>query len=129
MSLGRRECGYAGCFEIPSTCNRPDEKKLTSDGVQMNPYGNIMMSRRVAKALGATNVQLDESEKAWRSASSYSVRLGDIKLSIDAIETLNTAAKAEGTDIRGLLRKAAEARKGDVINAVDKTGTATVLCR
>ena len=95
--------------------NRPDGKKLTSDGVHMNPYGNIMMGRGVAKALGVTDVQLNESEKAWRSVSSHSVRLGDIKLSIDAIETLGAAAKAEGTDIGGLLRKAAEARKDELL--------------
>jgi formylglycine-generating enzyme required for sulfatase activity/lysophospholipase L1-like esterase len=95
--------------------NRPDGKKLTSDGVHMNPYGNIMMGRGVAKALGATDVQLDESEKAWRSVSSHRVRLGDIKLSIDEIEALSSAAKAEGTDLGGLLRKGAEARKDELL--------------
>ena len=95
--------------------NRPDGKKLTSDGVHMNPYGNIMMGRGVAKALGVTDVQLDESEKAWRSVSSHRVRLGDIKLSIDEIEALSAAAKAEGTDLGGLLRKGAEARKDELL--------------
>ena len=94
---------------------RPDGKKLTSDGVHMNPYGNIMMGRGVAKALGATDVQLDESEKAWRSVSSHRVRLGEINLSIEAIEALSAAAKAEGTDLGGLLRKGAEARKDELL--------------
>ena len=95
--------------------HRPDGAKLTSDGVHMNPYGNIMMGRGVAKALGVTDVQLDESEKAWRGVSSHRVRLGDIKLSIDATEVLSTVAKAEGTDLGGLLRKGAEARKDELL--------------
>lgn len=74
-----------------------------------------MMGRGVAKALGISDVQLDESEKAWRSVSSHRARLGDIKLSIDEIEALSTAAKAEGTDLGGLLRKGAEARKDELL--------------
>jgi hypothetical protein len=87
----------------------------------MNAYGNIMMGRGVAKALGVTDVQLDETEKAWRSVSWHRVRLGELKLSIDEIEKLSAAAKAEGTDIRGraeiveFLGKAAEARKDELL--------------
>lgn len=38
--------------------NRPEGKKLTSDGVHMNPHGNIMMARGVAKALGFSDEQV-----------------------------------------------------------------------
>ena len=41
-------------------------KQLTGDGVHMNALGNIMMARGVAKSLGLTDAQLDESEKKWK---------------------------------------------------------------
>jgi lysophospholipase L1-like esterase len=44
----------------------PKGKQLTSDGVHMNKGGNIMMARGVAKALGLTKQQLDESAKNWK---------------------------------------------------------------
>ena len=101
--------------------NRPDGKKLTSDGVHMNPYGNIMMARGVAKAFGLTDAQLDESEKKWRSVPSHEVRLGDIKLSLNEMEALGAAAKADGTDVSGLLRKAVEARKNELLRKGART--------
>ena len=38
--------------------DRPKGKKLTGDGVHMNPHGNVMMARGVAKALGFSDGQL-----------------------------------------------------------------------
>ena len=54
----------AGLKKFPP--DAPKGKQLTSDGVHMNKAGNIMMARGVAKALGLTDEQLDESAKNWK---------------------------------------------------------------
>lgn len=40
--------------------------QLTSDGVHMNAYGNIMMARGVLKAFGLSEQQLDAVEAEWK---------------------------------------------------------------
>ena len=43
---------------------KPDNL-LTTDGVHMNPRGNRLMAREIAKTFGASPKQLQEAEKRW----------------------------------------------------------------
>lgn len=45
----------------------PLGKQLTSDGVHMNPFGNIMMAKGVLKAFGVSKEKLAAMEPVWKS--------------------------------------------------------------
>lgn len=49
--------------------------QLTSDGVHMNAYGNIMMAKGVLKAFGLSGKALAKTESDWKNApGSHSIR-------------------------------------------------------
>ena len=79
----------------------PKGKQLTNDGVHMNGLGNIMMARGVAKAMGLTETQLDESEKKWMSIpGSQELRLASLKMSLAEMEKLKAIAAKQGKTLQ-----------------------------
>jgi len=66
----------------------PKGKQLTSDGVHMNAYGNIMMAKGVLKAFGLSDKALTALEKDWKNApGGHSIRF-DISMSLNEYEQL-----------------------------------------
>lgn len=48
--------------------DKKNGKLLTTDGVHMNPAGNIMMAVGVLKAFGLSDEQIEKAKQAWASA-------------------------------------------------------------
>jgi len=66
----------------------PKGKKLTSDGVHMNGYGNIMMAKGVLKAFGLSSKALSALEQDWKNApGGHGIRL-NVSLSLNEYEQL-----------------------------------------
>jgi lysophospholipase L1-like esterase len=90
----------------------PKGKQLTSDGVHMNAYGNMMMARGVAKAMGLSDAQLDASEVKWRTRpNAVEIRIPSVKVSLKEMEQLNAKADKAGKRIQDIL---AESVRKDV---------------
>jgi lysophospholipase L1-like esterase len=66
----------------------PKGKQLTSDGVHMNAYGNIMMAKGVLKAFGLSDEALTTLEQDWKNTpGSHSIRL-NISMSLNEYDQL-----------------------------------------
>ena len=75
-------------------------KALAYDGVHMNGFGNIMMARGVAKAIGLTDAQLDASEKKWYDMpNTQQLRISSPKFSLKEIALLRSIAAEDGKDL------------------------------
>jgi lysophospholipase L1-like esterase len=53
---------------------RTKENVLTTDGVHMQPRGNRLMAREIARALGATPQEIARAEARWELQGNLSVR-------------------------------------------------------
>lgn len=74
--------------EMPGTGN-----KLTSDGVHMNPYGNMMMASGILKACGLSDEQIAKAKASWeKMPGAFSTK---INLSIEEYNGLKKKADAE----------------------------------
>jgi hypothetical protein len=87
-------------------------KQLTTDGVHMNPYGNMMMARGVLKAFGVATDKVTALEADWRSIpGTKSLRL-TLGLSLAEYELLTEKA---GDDLRGLFNKVLQEKKTELL--------------
>jgi lysophospholipase L1-like esterase len=79
---------------------------LTTDGVHMNPLGNMMMARGVLKAMGLSPEQMAVAEKAWRQTPQAVTLNGKALISIPQYEALDQLAQQRQTTIDALLADA-----------------------
>ncbi|MBW8016694.1 MAG: hypothetical protein FVQ82_10940 [Planctomycetes bacterium] len=68
--------------------NAPKGKQLTSDGVHMNAYGNIMMAKGLLKSFGVSGAKLATLDKGWKDAPGrHNIRLS-ISMSLNEYEQI-----------------------------------------
>lgn len=85
-------------------------KLLTSDGVHMNPFGNVMMATGVLRGFG-----LDEAQLAKATDSFLDIPNGasaSIPLTLRQYAALEAAAAKEGKSVQELLKAAVEKLAG-----------------
>ena len=88
---------------------QPEGKTVTTDGVHMNIYGNMMMAKGVARAFGFNDEQLAAAEKSWRNLEGLvQVRPAPLKLSLAQQEKLNKVTAEKGTTLNDVLKDAQE---------------------
>jgi lysophospholipase L1-like esterase len=94
----------------------PKGKQLTSDGVHMNPLGNFMMAKGVAKAFGLTDAQLESSQQKWMNVpNALEVRMPSIKVSVTEMEKLTAAAAKEGKSIKQIFSEMINKKKEELL--------------
>lgn len=85
------------------------KRSLTTDGVHMNIYGNLMMARGVLKAFGLDEAQIAKAEAAWRVIPGTFQTNVKVSLSLDELAVLEKAAAAKNQTVQDILN--AEAAK------------------
>lgn len=85
------------------------KRSLTTDGVHMNIYGNLMMARGVLKAFGLDVAQLAKTETAWRQIPDAYQTNVKISLSLEELDRLEEAASAQNKSVQDLLNSEATA--------------------
>lgn len=68
------------------------KRLLTTDGVHMNLYGNLMMAKGVLAAFGLNEKQLAATEAAWRDIPELYQTNAKIKLSLNELAALEALA-------------------------------------
>lgn len=88
------------------------KRALTTDGVHMNIYGNLMMARGVLKTFGLDARQLAAAEDAWtRIPDAYQTN-AKVSLSLAELAALEKLAAERGRPVQDVLNeKATEAAK------------------
>lgn len=95
----------------------PKGKQLTSDGVHMNAYGNIMMARGVLKAFGFSEQRLDQVELEWKSIpTTRNIRV-PVTMSLDEYEAMQ---KKTGMTTEEILNNGLTAKDVEVIGLSKK---------
>jgi len=91
-------------------------KQLTSDGVHMNPLGNFMMAKGVAKAFGLTDTQLESSQQKWVNLpNAAEVRMPSLRVSLAEMDKLNAAAAKEGKSIKQIFSEVINKKKEELL--------------
>lgn len=85
------------------------KRSLTTDGVHMNLYGNLMMARGVLKTFGLDAAQQAKTEAAWRQIPDAYQTTVKVSLSIAEMERLEKAAAAQNKSAQDLLNTQASA--------------------
>jgi lysophospholipase L1-like esterase len=78
-------------------------RSLTTDGVHMNVFGNLMMARGVLRAIGLDEKQLAAAQTKWQGLSEAVHVSVPVKMSIAEYETLEGSATAQKKTVDGLL--------------------------
>jgi lysophospholipase L1-like esterase len=81
---------------------------LTSDGVHMNPRGNMMMAAGVLKGFGLEGAALAKAKDAWLDIPGGATVSPQVKLSLRQVQALEAAAAKSGKSIQALLQEALE---------------------
>ncbi len=90
--------------------NAPKDTKLTSDGVHMNPYGNIMMAKGILKTFGVSGAALSALDKGWKKTPGrHNIRF-NVSMSLAEYEQLQ---KTLDVSVREFLINATNEAKND----------------
>jgi hypothetical protein len=81
---------------------------LTSDGVHMNPRGNMMMAAGVLKGFGLEGAALAKAKDAWLDIPGGATLSPQVKLSLRQLAALEAAAAKEGKSVQAILQAALE---------------------
>lgn len=81
---------------------------LTSDGVHMNPRGNMMMAAGVLRALGLDAAALAKAKESWLDIPGGASLAPAVKLTLRQLAALEAAAAKEGKSVQALLQAALE---------------------
>lgn len=81
---------------------------LTSDGVHMNPRGNMMMAAGVLRALGLNDAALAKARESWLDIPGGASLAPSVKLTLRQFAALEAAAAKEGKSVQALLQAALE---------------------
>jgi lysophospholipase L1-like esterase len=93
------------------------KRSLTTDGVHMNIYGNLMMARGVLKAFGLDAAQLTKTEAAWSEISDAYQTTAKVALSLNELAALEKAAAAQNKSAQDLINTEATAAAKAAIKA------------
>jgi lysophospholipase L1-like esterase len=81
---------------------------LTSDGVHMNPRGNMMMAAGVLKGFGLDESQVAKAQEAWLDIPGGATLSPQVKLTLRQLRALEAAAAKEGRSVQQVLQAALE---------------------
>jgi len=81
-------------------------KLLTSDGVHMNPLGNVMMASGVLRGFGLTDAQMTKATEAFLDIPNGAS--ASVPLTLRQYAALESAAAKEGKSVQDLIRAAVE---------------------
>jgi lysophospholipase L1-like esterase len=81
---------------------------LTSDGVHMNPRGNMMMAAGVLKGFGLDDAQLSKAKDAWLDIPGGATVAPQVKLTLRQLAALEAAAAKDGKSVQQVLQAALE---------------------
>jgi lysophospholipase L1-like esterase len=81
-------------------------KLLTSDGVHMNPSGNVMMASGVLRGFGLSDAQMTKATEAFLDIPNGAS--ASISLTLRQYAVLEAAAAKEGKSVQDLLKAAVE---------------------
>jgi len=81
-------------------------KLLTSDGVHMNPLGNVMMASGVLRGFGLTDAQMAKATDSFLDIPNGAS--ASVPLTLRQYAALETAAAKEGKSVQDLIRAAVE---------------------
>jgi len=81
---------------------------LTSDGVHMNPHGNMMMAAGVLRGFGLDDAQRAKAREAWLDIPGGSTISPQMKLTLRQLAALEAAAAKQGKTVQALLQAALE---------------------
>ena len=81
---------------------------LTSDGVHMNPHGNMMMAAGVLKGFGLEGAALAKAKEAWLDIPGGATVSPQVRLTLRELQALEAAAAKSGKSIQSLLQEALE---------------------
>jgi len=81
---------------------------LTSDGVHMNPHGNMMMAAGVLRGFGLDDAQLAKARDAWLDLPGGATVSPSLKLTLRQLSALEAAAAKQGKTVQAILQAALE---------------------
>jgi lysophospholipase L1-like esterase len=81
---------------------------LTSDGVHMNPHGNMMMAAGVLRGFGLDDAQMTKAKEAWLDLPGGATVSPSMKLTLRQLAVLEAAAAKQGKTVQALLQAALE---------------------
>lgn len=84
----------------------PKSNTLTSDGVHMNPMGNMMMAIGVLKGFGLNEDQIKKAQEKWLDVPNAMEAAGKIKLTIRQYQKLSTVAAQQNRPLSDILNEA-----------------------
>jgi lysophospholipase L1-like esterase len=79
-------------------------KLLTSDGVHMNPFGNVMMATGVLRGFGLDDVQIEKAVDSFMDIPNGAS--ASVPLTMRQYVALETAAAKQGKSVQDLLKDA-----------------------
>ncbi len=95
--------------------NRPKGNQLTTDGVHMNAFGNMMMAFGVLRAFGASDSQIHALRGKFEAIpDSCQVRL-NARMSASEFRQLRAAATKAGVSVQKLLDQAVRQRVDQIL--------------
>jgi lysophospholipase L1-like esterase len=81
---------------------------LTSDGVHMNPQGNMMMAAGVLRGFGLDDAQMTKAKEAWLDIPGGASVTPSMKLTLRQYSAIEAAAAKQGKTVQALLQAALE---------------------
>jgi lysophospholipase L1-like esterase len=81
---------------------------LTSDGVHMNPHGNMMMAAGVLRGFGLDDAQRAKAREAWLDIPGGATLAPQLKFTLRQLANLEVAAAKQGKTVQALLQAALE---------------------
>lgn len=81
---------------------------LTTDGVHMNPHGNMMMASGILKGFGLDEAQMAKAKDAWLDIPGGATIAPQVKLTLRELGALEAAAAKQGKSVQALLQAALE---------------------
>jgi len=88
---------------------------LTSDGVHMNPFGNMMMAAGIPRALGLDDAQLTKAKEAWLDIPGGATFAPIARLTLRQLEGLEAVAAKEGKTVQALLQAALDKEVSELL--------------
>jgi lysophospholipase L1-like esterase len=79
------------------------QRVLTTDGVHMNLYGNLMMAKGVLSAFGLDEQQLAAANAKWTEVADLYQGVAKIKLSLNELAALETYAASQKKSVDALI--------------------------
>jgi lysophospholipase L1-like esterase len=88
---------------------------LTSDGVHMNPFGNMMMAAGILRALGLDDARLSKAREAWLDIPNGASFTSFARLTLRQLGALEAIAAKQGKSVQALLQEALDKEVSELL--------------